>query len=373
LLEILEDFWRVTGFSQLCAGNVVMMLVGCGMMYLAVKKDYEPLLLLPLGFGAVLANIPASGLLAHEPGGMFRYFFDYTIMTDVAPILLFFGVGALTDLEPFLARPGVMLISAAAQTGQFAVLLLAALAGYGIKESAAIGIIAGANGPVTVFMASRLAPDLIGPIVVTAYLYMALVHLIQPPVMRLLVPVRERRISMAEMRKVSRAEKMVFIVAATIIASLLLPVGTPLFAFFMGGNLLRESGVTDRLSRAAQGEITNIFIICLVFGISYTLSADKFLNLKTLGILGLGLLGFVVSTAAGVLIARVMKALGKGDINPLIGAAGLAAVPHSPRVVHQEGRRADPSNYLIMHAMGPNMGGIIASSVVACVIYGFLA
>ncbi len=372
MLEIFEDFWSVTGFSQLGAGNLVMMLVGCGMMYLAIRKDYEPLLLLPLGFGTILANIPASGLLAHEPGGMFRYFFDYTIMTDIAPILLFFGVGALTDLGPLLARPGVMLISAAAQVGQFAVLLLAAVAGYGLKEAAAIGIIAGANGPVTVFMATRLAPELIGPIVVTAYLYMALVHLIQPPVMRLLIPARERRISMAEMRSVSRAEKVIFVVAVTVIASLLLPVGTPLFAFFLAGNLLRESQVTDRLSHAAQNEITNIFIICLVFGISYTLSADKFLNFKTLGILGLGLMGFVLSTAAGVLIARVMKALGKGDINPLIGAAGLAAVPHSPRVVQAEGRKADASNYLIMHAMGPNMGGILASSVVACVIYSFL-
>ena len=370
--EFIERFWYFSGFSQISAANIVMMVAGCVMMYLAIKKEYEPLLLLPLGFGTILANIPASGLLDAAPGGMFYYFFDFTIMTDIAPILLFFGVGAMTDLGPLLARPSVILISAVAQLGQFAALLVAALMGYGIKEAAAIGIIGGANGPVTVFMATRLAPELIGPIVVTAYLYMALVHMIQPPIMKLLTTEKERRIAMQQLRPVSRAEKIVFIVAVTIIASLLLPVGTPLFAFFMAGNLLRESGVTERLSQAAQNEITNIFIICLVFGISYTLNADKFLNLKTLGILGLGLLGFAVSTFAGVLTAKVMKALGRGDLNPLIGAAGLAAVPHSPRVVQQMGREADPSNHLLMHAMGPNMGAIIASSVVACVIYSLL-
>ncbi len=370
--EFIERFWNITGFSQVSPANVVMMAAGCVMIYLAVKKDYEPLLLLPLGFGTILANIPRSGLLDAAPGGIFRYFFDYTIMTDLAPILLFFGVGAMTDLGPLLARPSLMLISATAQIGQFAALLVAALAGYGIQEAAAIGIIGGANGPVTVFMATRLAPELIGPIVVTAYLYMALVHLIQPPIMKLLTNPEERRTEMAQLRPVSRGEKITFIVAVTIIASLLLPVGTPLFAFFMAGNLLRESGVTDRLSHAAQNEITNIFIICLTFGISYSLSADKFLNLKTLGILGLGLLGFATSTAVGVLTAKLMKMLGRGDLNPLIGAAGLAAVPHSPRVVQQLGREANPSNYLLMHSMGPNMGAIIASSMVACVIYSLL-
>ena len=370
--DFILRFWNITGLAQLTAGNVVMMVIGCVMIFLAIKKDYEPLLLLPLGFGTILANIPAGGLLDAGPGGMFRYFFDLAILTDVAPILLFFGVGAMTDLGPLLARPTLMLISAAAQIGQFAALLVATLFGYGIKEAAAIGIIGGANGPVTVFMATRLAPELIGPIVVTAYLYMALVHLIQPPIMKLLTTEKERRIAMSQIRPVSRGEKVAFVVAATIIASLLLPVGTPLFAFFMAGNLLRESGVTDRLSNAAQNEITNIFIIVLVFGISYTLSADKFLNPRTLGILGLGLLGFGVSTAAGVLTAKFMKAIGRGDLNPLIGAAGLAAVPHSPRVVQQMGREADSSNYLLMHAMGPNMGAIIASSVVACVIYSLL-
>jgi len=373
VLEALGKFWNITGFAHISAGNVVMIVAGCVMMYLAIKKEYEPLLLLPLGFGAILANIPGSGLLDSAPGGMFRYFFDYAIMTDVAPILLFFGIGAMTDLGPLLARPSLMFISAAAQLGQFAALLVATLAGYGLKEAAAIGIIGGANGPVTVFMATRLAPEeMIGPIVVTAYLYMALVHLIQPPIMKLLTTQDERKIIMAQQRPVSKREKIIFIVAVTILASMLLPIGTPLFAFFMAGNLLRESGVTERLSLAAQNEITNIFIICLVFGISYTLSADKFLNLRTIGILGLGLLGFGVSTASGVLMAKLMKVIGRGDLNPLIGAAGLAAVPHSPRVVQQLGREANPSNYLIMHAMGPNMGAIIASSMVACVIYSLL-
>lgn len=350
-----------------------MIALGVIMIYLAVRRDFEPLLLLPMGFGTLLANIPGSGLLGNEPGGMFYYFFEYGIMTNVAPIMLFFGVGAMTDLGPLLARPSLFLISAAAQIGQFAALMLALLVGYGLEPSAAIGVIAGANGPVTVFMATRLAPtDMIGSIVVTAYLYMALVHIIQPPILKLLTTPEERKIAMAQLRPVSRREKILFLVIVTLVACLMLPIGTPLFAFFMAGNLLREAGVTERLSQSAQNEITNVFIIILTFGISYTLSADKFLNLKTLGILGIGLAGFAVATAGGVLMAKLMRSVGRGDINPLIGAAGLAAVPHSPRVVQQMGREADPYNYLIMHAMGPNMGAIIMSSVVACVIYSLL-
>jgi sodium ion-translocating decarboxylase beta subunit len=296
-------------------------------------------------------------------------------MTNFAPIFLFFGVGAMTDLGPLLARPSLFLISAMAQAGQFVVLLVALGLGFGIKQAAAIGVIAGANGPVTVFMATHLAPELLGPIVVTAYLYMALVHMIQPPIMRLLTTEAERKIAMTQLREVSYPERIAFILTVTALACLLLPVGTPLFAFFMAGNLLRESKKTDRLAGSAANEITNIFILCLVFGLSYTLAADKFLRFQTLLILGLGLLGFASATVFGVLTAKVLNwfsPAGSG-VNPLIGAAGLAAVPHSPRAVQIEGRKANPDNWLIMHAMGPNLGAIIASSVVACVIYSLLA
>ncbi len=350
-----------------------MIAVGIVLIVAAIIREYEPLLLLPLGFGMILANIPGSGLLENAPGGMFYYFFKYTILTDVAPIMLFFGIGAMTDLGPLLARPSLFLVSALAQAGQFVVLLIAAGIGFSLKDSAAIGVIAGANGPVTVFMATKLAPDLLGPIVVTAYLYMALVHFIQPPVLRLLTTEKQRKIEMKELREVSKWEKITFIIVVTVAACILLPIGTPLFAFFLAGNLLRESGVTDRLSKAAGEEITNIFIICLVFGISYTLDAEKFLRKDTLLILGLGLLGFIVATIFGTLTAQLLCRLSGGKVNPLLGAAGLSAVPHSARVVQIEGQKANPKNFLIMHAMGPNMGAIIASSVVACVLYSLLA
>ncbi|OGP55864.1 MAG: glutaconyl-CoA decarboxylase subunit beta [Deltaproteobacteria bacterium RBG_13_61_14] len=369
VFQLLAD----SGFAQLSPGQAVMIAVGLVLVILSISRDLEPLLLIPLGFGIVLANIPLSGLLDPAPGGIFYYLFQYTILNNFAPIFLFFGVGAMTDLGPLLARPSLFLISALAQAGQFLVLLLALVLGFGLKQAAAIGIIAGANGPVTVFMATHLAPELLGPIVVTAYLYMALVHLIQPPIMRLLTTAEERKIAMAQLRQVSRQERIGFILAVTVLACLLLPVGTPLFAFFMAGNLLRESGRTDRLAGAAANEITNLFILCLVFGLSYTLAADQFLHRQTLLILGLGLLGFASATAFGILMAKVLNYFSRGQVNPLIGAAGLAAVPHSPRVVQIEGRKANPDNFLIMHAMGPNLGAIIASSVVACVIYSLLA
>ena len=368
-LQLLLD----SGFARLSAGQAVMIAVGLILVILAVAKDFEPLLLVPLGFGTVLANLPLSGLLEPAAGGILYYLFQYTIMTNFAPIFLFFGVGAMTDLGPLLARPSLFLISAMAQAGQFVVLLVVLSLGFGLKQAAAIGVIAGANGPVTVFMATHLAPEILGPIVVTAYLYMALVHLIQPPIMRMLTTLEERKIAMAQLREVSRKERLAFILVLTVLACLLLPVGTPLFAFFMAGNLLRESGKTDRLMGSAANEITNIFILCLVFGLSYTLAAEKFLHFKTLLILGLGLLGFATATVSGVLTAKLLNWLSPGQVNPLIGAAGLAAVPHSPRVVQIEGRKANPDNWLIMHAMGPNLGAIIASSVVACVIYSLLA
>ncbi len=371
-MEALLQLWASTGISNFQADQAVMMSVGFGLLYLAIKKEFEPLLLLPIGFGAVLSNIPTAGIA--EEGGLLSYLY-YGIKSGLFPLLIFMGVGAMTDFGPMLANPKTLLLGAAAQFGIFGT-LFGALAlnlipgiNFTFKDAAAIAIIGGADGPTSIYVASKLAPELLGAIAVAAYSYMALVPLIQPPIMRLLTTEEERLIEMAQLRHVSRLEKIIFPSILLILTAMLLPSAAPLIGMFCLGNLIRECGVVDRLSKTAQNELINIVTIFLGLSVGSKLSADQFLRVETLGILGLGALAFSFGTASGVIMAKIMNVISPDNkINPLIGAAGVSAVPMSARVANKIGQESNPHNFLLMHAMGPNVAGVIGSAVAAGVL-----
>lgn len=363
------ELWASTGLGALQWGNIVMILVGAGLLYLAIAKGFEPLLLLPIGFGAIVANLPMTGLM--NEGGLLHFFFQ-GVEREIFPPLIFLGVGAMTDFGPLLANPSTLLLGAAAQIGVFIALIGAELMGFNIKESASIGIIGGADGPTAIYTTIKLAPDLLGPIAVAAYSYMSLVPLIQPPIMKLLTTPKERACVMEQLRPVSKTEKIVFPIVVSIVVSLLLPAVAPLISMLMLGNLFRESGVVDRLSKTAQNELINIVTIFLALSVGATMSAESFLNLRTIQIIVLGLVAFAGGTAGGVLLGKVMYHLSGGKINPLIGSAGVSAVPMAARVSQVVAREANPGNFLLMHAMGPNVAGVIGTAVAAGVMISLL-
>jgi oxaloacetate decarboxylase beta subunit len=361
------------------AGQFVMILIGLLLIWLAIAKGFEPLLLLPIGFGAILTNIPAAGIAADpmpgQPAGFLYYFYTVGVQSGVFPLLIFMGVGAMTDFGPLLANPKTALLGAAAQFGIFVALLGALwLSGvipaidFNMQDAASIGIIGGADGPTAIFLSSRLSPNLLGAIAVAAYSYMALVPIIQPPIMRWLTTPEERAIVMSQLRHVTKTEKIVFPLMVLILCILLLPSATPLIGMLMLGNLMKESCVVDRLSDTAQNALINIVTIMLGLAVGSKLAAEKFLNANTLGILALGLIAFMIGTACGVLLAKLMNKVCKDKVNPLIGSAGVSAVPMAARVANKVGLEANPQNFLLMHAMGPNVAGVIGSAVAAGVL-----
>ena len=356
-------------------GRVLMMLVALVLIYLAIVKEFEPLLLLPIGFGALLANIPLAGISG--PDGLQGMIFKVGINSGVFPLLIFLGVGAMTDFGPLIANPKTALLGGAAQFGIFSALLGALALGaigidFDLKDAASIGIIGGADGPTAIYLASRLSPKLLGAIAVAAYSYMALVPIIQPPIMRLLTTEAERKIRMTTLRPVSKIEKICFPILITLLCALLLPDAAPLIGMLMFGNLLKESGVTERLNQTAQNALINIVTIFLGIAVGSKLSADQFLSVQTLGILFLGAVAFSIGTAAGLLFAKLMNCFSKTKINPLIGSAGVSAVPMAARVANKVGQESDPHNFLLMHAMGPNVAGVIGSAVAAGVLLNML-
>ncbi|MCE0494214.1 sodium ion-translocating decarboxylase subunit beta [Vibrio salinus] len=364
--------WSETGLANFQFGQVCMIVVGGLLLFLAITKGFEPLLLLPIGFGAILANIPNAGFT--EPGGLLYYIYHVGIESGVFPLLIFMGVGAMTDFGALIANPKTLWLGGAAQLGIFATLFGAILLNYvpgmefSLADASSIAIIGGADGPTAIFLASRLSPDLLGAIAVAAYSYMALVPIIQPPIMKALTTVEERKIKMAQLRYVSKKEKIFFPLLVLALTILLLPSATPLVGMFCLGNLMREAGVVERLSKTAQNELINIVTIFLGLGVGSKLQADKFLNLETLGILALGALAFSIGTAGGILMAKLLNKLSKEDINPLIGAAGVSAVPMAARVVNKVGLQDNPQNFLLMHAMGPNVAGVLGSAVGAGIL-----
>ena len=370
-MENLRLLWESTGIYKITGPQIVMMAVGFLLLYLAIKTGFEPLLLLPIGFGAVLSNIPLAGMI--DEGGILYYLYG-GIKAGIFPLLIFMGVGAMTDFGPMLANPKTLFLGAAAQFGIFATLFgalaLNAVPGmdFTLKQAAAIAIIGGADGPTAIYVASKLAPELLGAIAVAAYSYMALVPLIQPPIMRVLTTIEERQIEMQQLRAVSKAEKIVFPLMLLVLTALLLPSAAPLIGMFCLGNLMNASGVVDRLSKTAQNELINIVTIFLGLSVGSKLSAEAFLKMETLGILGLGAVAFSIGTASGVIMAKIMNRFSSTPINPLIGAAGVSAVPMAARVANKIGLEANPHNFLLMHAMGPNVAGVIGSAVAAGVL-----
>ena len=371
-MDSLNKLWLSTGLANFELGQVIMMLVGCGLLYLAIARNFEPLLLLPMGFGSILTNIPVAGF--SEVGGLLHYIYYAGIDTGIFPLLIFMGVGAMTDFGALIANPKMLLLGAAAQFGIFATLFGAIALNYipgiefTLKDASAIAIIGGADGPTAIFLASKLAPELLGAIAVAAYSYMALVPIIQPPIMKALTTEDERKIEMAQLRPVTKIEKIVFPLGVLLMTIFFLPAATPLVGMFCLGNLMRESGVVDRLSSTAQNELINITTIFLGLGVGSKLSAEAFLNVETLGILALGAVAFSIGTASGVLMAKLMNKLSKSPINPLIGAAGVSAVPMAARVANKVGLEANPHNFLLMHAMGPNVAGVLGSAVAAGIL-----
>ncbi|WP_303711077.1 sodium ion-translocating decarboxylase subunit beta [Phascolarctobacterium succinatutens] len=360
-LVALSSVWADSGFSALTGGHVIMIVVGLVLLYMAIGKGFEPLLLSPIAFGCILANIPKNGF--EEPGVMSVIM--YGIHHEVFPPLIFLGVGAMTDFGPLLANPKTLLLGAAAQGGVFVALLGAMLLGFTVQEAAAIGIIGGADGPTSIYLAAKMAPQLLGAIAVAAYSYMSLVPLIQPPIMKLFTTEADRKIVMEQLRPVSHFEKVAFPIMCTIVISLLLPSVTALIGMLMLGNLFKEAGCLDRLSDTAQNALMNTVTIMLATGTGLTMSAESFLNAKTLLIIVLGLVAFVAGTAAGVIFGKLMCMLDGGKTNPLIGSAGVSAVPMAARVSQKVGQKANPANFLLMHAMGPNVAGVIGTAVAA--------
>jgi oxaloacetate decarboxylase beta subunit len=373
MIEIgIQPLWQSTGLANMEWGQLLMMGVGGLLIYLAIVKKFEPLLLVPIGFGAILSNIPLAGISG--PEGLLGYIYHVGIETGVFPLLIFMGVGALTDFGALIAMPWTLLLGAAAQFGIF-VTLLGALAlnfipgfEFSLADASAIAIIGGADGPTAIFLASRLSPDLLGAIAVAAYSYMALVPIIQPPIMRLLTTDKERNVEMQQLRHVSKLEKVLFPFAVLVLCAIFLPSAAPLIGMLTFGNLLRESGVVERLSHASQNEIINVVTIFLGLAVGSKLSADKFLTVETLGILALGAFAFCVGTATGVIMGKIMYRVTGGKVNPLIGAAGVSAVPMAARVVNKVGLESNHHNFLLMHAMGPNVAGVIGSAVAAGIL-----
>ena len=371
-MEHIGELIGLTGFARVTWEMTVMWAVSLGLFYLAVYRRFEPLLLIPIGFGALLANLPTEGLvnlpLGDHAGGLFHYV-SQGITLEIFPPLIFLGVGALTDFGPLIANPRTLLLGAAAQFGVFATFFGALFIGFTEQQAGAIGIIGGADGPTSIFLANKLAPELLAPIAVSAYSYMALVPLLQPPIMRALTTRKERAIRMRSLREVSRLEKLIFALVVTVLCILLVPAASALIGMLMLGNFLRECGVAERLSKASQNEIINIVTIFLGTSVGITMTGERFLQVETLKILGLGVVAFGIATASGVLMAKLMNLVSRANpINPLIGSAGVSAVPMAARVSQVEGQRADSGNYLLMHAMGPNVAGVIGTAVVA----GFL-
>lgn len=395
----LEKFYSEMGFTSFFIGtgwkNLVMLAVGCVLLYLAIKKEYEPLLLLPIAFGMILTNLPGAGLFHTEmwndeflnPDSPYYHSYRHVmaegglldvlyigVKAGIYPCLIFLGVGAMTDFGPLIANPKSLLLGAAAQLGIFATFIVTQLDffGFNAQEAASIGIIGGADGPTAIFLTTKLAPHLLGPIAVAAYSYMALVPVIQPPIMRMLTTKKERMIRMKQLRTVSKKEKIIFPIVVAILVSLILPSAATLIGCLMLGNLMKESGVVERLSKAAQNELNNIVVIFLGITVGATATAEAFLNWHTLSILCVGIVAFGVGTAGGVLLAKLMNLFMKEKINPLIGSAGVSAVPMAARVSQVEGQKSDPHNFLLMHAMGPNVAGVIGSAVAAGILLSFL-
>jgi len=383
-VENLMSLWATSGLSQIELGQLVMMVVGLSLLFLAVRKGFEPLLLVPIGFGTILANIPGAGFDAapiydqlgnlESPGGLLYYIYNAGIATGLFPLIIFMGVGAMTDFGPLLANPKTLLLGAAAQVGIFTTVLGAVglshfgILDFSIRDAASIGIIGGADGPTAIFVTSKLSPDLLGAVAVAAYSYMALVPIIQPPIMRALTSPEERKIEMVQLRSVSKSEKIVFPLTLLFLVAMLLPDAAPLLGMFCFGNLMRECGVVDRLSETTQNALINVVTIFLGLGVGSKMSSDKFLNPETMGILALGAVAFCIGTASGVLMAKLMNMLSSQKVNPLIGAAGVSAVPMAARVANRVGLEANPQNFLLMHAMGPNVAGVIGSAVAAGVM-----
>lgn len=393
-MDILDSLHRLlisTGLYNFSIGQVVMIIVGFTLVYLGIAKKFEPLLLVPIGFGGILANIPVAdiaqlsttsvsgGNIITQLGGFLGQIYGFGIESGLFPLLIFIGIGAMTDFGPLIANPKTALLGAAAQFGIFSTLIgalaLSQYAGFGftLRDAASIGIIGGADGPTAIYLSSKLSPQLMGAIAIAAYSYMALVPIIQPPIMRWLTTKDEKNIHMTQLRHVSRREKIVFPLAVLALCILLLPDATPLIGCLMFGNLIKETGVTDRLSKTAQNEMINIVTILLGLAVGSKLSADKFLRMETIGILLLGLVAFAIGTGAGVLLGKLMNVFSKEKINPLIGAAGVSAVPMAARVVNRVGLEANPQNFLLMHAMGPNVSGVIGSAVAAGILLALCA
>lgn len=374
-MDQLIQLWQTTGIYQLQMGQLMMIFVGLALLYLAIARGFEPLLLIPIGFGGILSNIPGVDIAVGQ--GILHQFYLMGIETGVFPLLIFMGVGALTDFGPLLANPKTLFLGAAAQFGIFTTLLGAlwltdlGILDFTLREAAAIGIIGGADGPTAIYVAGILAPDLLGAIAVAAYSYMALVPLIQPPIMRLLTTQKEREIEMTQLRPVATREKIFFPLVLLLLVALTVPSAAPLLGMFCFGNLMRECGVVNRLAETTQNALINIVTILLGLAVGSKLSADQFLDTKTLGILMLGVVAFCLGTAAGVLMAKFMNLFLRTKINPLIGASGVSAVPMAARVANKVGLEANQHNYLLMHAMGPNVAGVIGSAVAAGILIEF--
>ncbi|MSU01025.1 sodium ion-translocating decarboxylase subunit beta [Tissierella pigra] len=387
--QILLEFFQSTGIAAITWGQALMLLVSCILLYLAIAKGFEPLLLIPIAFGMLLANLPEAGLMAPpvvqiapdpitgelvsttiENGGLLYYLYQ-GVKLGIYPPLIFLGVGAMTDFGPLIANPKSILLGAAAQLGIFITFIGATLLGFTGPEAASIGIIGGADGPTALFLTSKLAPHLLGPIAVAAYSYMALVPIIQPPIMKALTTKAEREVVMGQLRPVSKKEKIIFPILVTLLVSLLLPSAAALVGMLMFGNLFRESLVVDRLSETAQNELVNIVTIFLGTTVGATANAETFLTVRTLSIIALGLIAFSIGTAGGVLFGKIMYKTSGGKVNPLIGSAGVSAVPMAARVSQKVGQEANPRNFLLMHAMGPNVAGVIGSAIAAGLLLNF--
>jgi oxaloacetate decarboxylase beta subunit len=373
-MELLFQFLSNTGYYLADYRHVIMILIGCAFIYLAIAKQYEPLLLLPIGFGVLVGNVPffkGFGLGIYEPNSVLHYLY-FGVTSGVYPSIVFLGLGAMTDFSSLLAMPRLMLLGAAAQMGIYTTLISALALGFLPKEAASIAIIGGADGPTSIFLTAKLAPHLIGPIAIAAYSYMALIPIIQPPIMKLLTSQKERRIQMPEMRPVSRIEKLLFPGAGLILCCFLAPASIPLLGPFFFGNLMKESGVVDRLAQTARTAIIDTATIFLGFTVGASTQADVFLTPKSVGIFLLGAVAFSIATASGVIFGKIMNLFLKVKINPLLGAAGVSAVPGSAREVHLMGLKSDPSNYLLMHAMACNSSGVIGSAICAGILWSFM-
>jgi len=375
LLDQLIEFIRSTGFAHITIGQVAMLGIGGVLLFLAIVRKYEPLLLLPIAFGVILGNLPMAGLMRPPtdglPGGLLYYLFQ-GVWLAIYPPLIFLGVGAMTDFGPLIANPSMLIFGAAAQIGIFTSFLGALLMGFTPAQAGSIGIIGGADGPTAIYLTTKLSPELLGPIAVAAYAYIALIPVIQPPIIKALTTEKERAVGMAQLRPVSRTERILFPIAVTLLAGLLVPMSLALVGMLMLGNLLRESGVVERLSKSVQNELNSIVLVFLTLTVGASASADTFFSVTFLGILGLGFAAFVVGTAGGVLLGKLAYRISRGRVNPLIGAAGVSAVPEAARLAQKLGREANPKNFLLMHAMGPNVAGVIGSAVAAGVLLSML-